>query len=276
MTSRYVITSNRRLTRPSSVFLLRRAFHISRSLSSSEASTDQVAGTRKDLLSEYPKDTIRLNAKTCPVKESKETKDEDDLSDRVRKLMRPVPHALTVITSFQPEKGPGDEPEPRGLLVSSFNTISLSPRPYVSFNIKLPSSTWDAIEASGHFTASGIDNSAIARAFTIGRADSGDKATKGGWARDWISKDGRLRDPRVAYWWMRCRCITKQSLLVGDHRIAVGEVLQAGEYWYGRTRQLERPLLYMDGAYCRLKRPGRFITQEEPGNHDYYTEHTEH
>ncbi len=276
MTSRYVITSNRRLTRPSSVFLLRRALNISRGLSSSEASTDQVAGTRKDLLIEPPRDTIRLNAKTCPVKESKETKDEDDLSDRVRKLMRPVPHALTVITSFQPGKDPEDEPEPRGLLVSSFNTISLSPRPYVSFNIKLPSSTWDAIKASGHFTASGIDNSAIARAFTIGQADNGDKATKGGWARDWMSKDGRLRDPKVAYWWMRCRCTTKQSLLVGDHLIAVGEVLQAGEYWYGRTRQLERPLLYMDGAYCRLKRPGRIITQEEPGNHDYYTEHTEH
>ena len=281
MTSRYVITSTRRLTRPSGVFLLRRAFHISRSLSSSEASPNQVAGTCKDLLNELPKDTIRINAKTCLVKESKDTKDEDnlkedDLSDRVRKLMRPVPHALTVITSFQPGKDPGDEPEPRGLLVSSFNTITLSPRPYVSFNIKLPSSTWDAIKASGHFTASGIDNSAIASAFTIGQADSGDKATKGGWGRDWISKDGRLRDPRVAYWWMQCRCTTKQSLLVGDHLIAVGEVLQAGEYWYGRTRQLKHPLLYMDGAYCRLKRPGRVMTQEEPGDYAYYTEHTEH
>ena len=270
MTSRYVITSTLRLTRPSSVFLLSRAFYISRSLSRSEASTNQVAGTCKDLLSEAPKNTIRVNANICPVKESKVTKDEDDLSEQVRKLMRPVPHALTVITSFQPGKDPEDEPEPRGLLVSSFNTITLSPRPYVSFNLKLPSSTWDAVKASGQFTASGIDNSATATAFAKGEADSGDRATKGGWMRDWITRDGRLRDYRTAYWWMRCRCTAKQSLLVGDHLVVVGEVLQVGEYEYGRTRILKHPLLYMDGAYFRLDRPGRVITQEEPGNLEDY------
>ena len=269
MTSRHVIISTLRLRRPSSVFLLSRAFHISRSLSSSEASTDQVAGTRKNLLSEAPKDTVRLDAKICPVKESRDTKDEDDLSKRVREYMRSVPHALTVITSFQPGKDPGDAPEPRGLLVSSFNTVTLSPRPYVSFNIKLPSSTWDAIKASGHFTASGIDDSATATAFTKGQADSGDIATKGGWARDWISKDGRLRDDSVAYWWMQCRCTANQSLLVGDHLIAVGEVLQVGEYRNGRDRLLERPLLYANGAYCRLKRSGQAIRQKEPGIEDH-------
>ena len=184
--------------------------------------------------------------------QSKDKRDEDTLSERVRQLMRPVPHALTVITSFQPGKDSEDEPEPRGLLVSSFNTVTLSPRPYVTFNIKLPSSTWDAIKASGHFTASGIDDPATATAFTIGQTKSGDRATEGGWAKDWISKDGRLRDHRVAYWWMQCRCTTTQSLLVEDHLIAVGEVLEAGEYWNGRTRILGSPLLYANGRYCRL------------------------
>ena len=180
--------------------------------------------------------------------------------------MRPVPHALTVITSFQPGKSPEDEPEPRGLLVSSFNTITLSPRPYVSFNIKTPSSTWDAIKASGHFTASGIDNSTTAAAFAKGEADSGDRATKGGWMRDWITQDGKLRDHWTVYWWMRCRCTVKKCHRVGDHLIVVGEVLQAGEYEYGRTRMLKHPLLYMNGCYLRLKRPEGIITQEEPGN----------
>ena len=183
--------------------------------------------------------------------------------------MRPVPHALTVITSFQPGKDPKNEPEPRGLLVSSFNTVTLSPRPYVTFNIKLPSSTWDAIKASGHFTASGIDNSATATAFTIGQANSGDRAIKGGWARDWINKDGRLRDHKVAYWWMQCRCTTTQSLLVEDHLIAVGEVLEAGEYLNGRTRILENPLLYANGGYCRLRRAGQATTQKESGEENY-------
>ena len=272
MTSRYVITSTLRLTRPSSTFPLSRAFHKSRSLSSSEVTTNQVARTRKNLLIEAPIYTIKFNAKLCPVEESKDTKDDDDLSERVRRLMRPVPHALTVITSFQPGENPEDEPEPRGLLVSSFNTVTLFPRPYVSFNIKLPSSTWDAIEASGHFTASGIDHPATASAFTIGQASNEGKATSGGWTRDWVSKDGKLRDHRVAYWWMQCRWTTKQSLLVEDHLIAVGEVLQAGAYWNGMARILESPLLYANGGYCRLERPGRAITQKEPVKEDYHSE----
>lgn len=195
------------------------------------------------------------------MRESKDTKDEDDLSDRVRRLMRPVPHALTVITSYQPGKDPADEPEPRGLLVSSFNTVTLFPRPYVTFNIKLPSSTWDAIKASGHFTASGIDSPKTATAFTLGQADSGDRAIKRGWAKDWINKDGRLRDHRVAYWWMQCQCSETQSLLVEDHLIAVGEVLEAGEYWGGGSRNMESPLLYANGGYCRLREPGQAVTR---------------
>ena len=63
MTSRYVINSTRRLQCPSSVFLLRRAVHIRRSLSNSKASTEEIPDTGKDLLSEASKDTIRLNAK---------------------------------------------------------------------------------------------------------------------------------------------------------------------------------------------------------------------
>ena len=183
--------------------------------------------------------------------------------------MRPVPHALTVITSFQPGKDPKDEPEPRGLLVSSFNTVTLSPRPYVTFNIKLPSSTWDAIKASGHFTASGIDDTATATAFTIGQANRGDRASKGGWAKKWINEHGRLRPHMVAYWWMKCRCTTAQSLLVEDHIIAVGEVLDAGEYLNGRQRILENPLLYANGGYCRLWRPGEATRQKEPGEENY-------
>ena len=203
------------------------------------------------------------------MRKPKNTKDEDDLSDRVRRLMRPVPHALTVITSFQPGKDPKDEPEPRGLLVSSFNTVTLSPRPYVTFNIKLPSSTWDAIKASGHFTASGIDNAATAVAFTIGQANSEDRASKGGWERKSISKDGRLLD-RVGYWWMQCRCTATQSLLVEDHIIAVGEVLEAGEYSNGRTRILDSPLLYANGGYCRLRRLGEAVTKIQTGGENYH------
>lgn len=88
--------------------------------------------------------------------------------------MRLVPHPLTIIlatplpSSSSSTPGPPPQPnEPTGLLVSSFNTVTLTPDPYVSFNIKLPSATHAAILASGTFTASGINKSWLARKFLL-------------------------------------------------------------------------------------------------------------
>lgn len=84
--------------------------------------------------------------------------------------------------------------------------------------------------------------------------------------RDWITKDGTLREDWKAYWWMRCRCAIEESRPVGDHLIVVGEVLQAGEYENGRNRMIRYPLLYMNGRYDRFKRLERVVPQDEPGS----------
>jgi flavin reductase (DIM6/NTAB) family NADH-FMN oxidoreductase RutF len=58
----------------------------------------------------------------------------------------------------------------RGVTVSSFNTVTLDPRPIVSFNLKVPSRSWDAIQQSQklriHLLEASERGAAIAQVFT--------------------------------------------------------------------------------------------------------------
>ena len=98
------------------------------------------------------------------------------LSDRVRRLMRRVPHPVAIVTSTDTSLAPNGGPEGwRGATVSSFNTVTLSaPSPIVSFNIKQLSSTYDAIRHSGKFRVHLLNTSdeavEIATKFTKGNA----------------------------------------------------------------------------------------------------------
>ena len=81
------------------------------------------------------------------------------LVEHVRSAMREFPQPLVVV-SAQP-----DDPSspPHGMLVSSFRTVLLQPRPYISFVVRLPSRTHAAIlAASGRFQVSAITDEATA------------------------------------------------------------------------------------------------------------------
>ncbi|KAN0068806.1 oxidoreductase [Elaphomyces granulatus] len=71
------------------------------------------------------------------------------LADQVRVLMRRVPHPVAIITSSD-STTTGDRAF-RGMTVSSFNTVTLYPEPVVSFNVKTPSETLNALQSSGRF-----------------------------------------------------------------------------------------------------------------------------
>ncbi|MCJ1251221.1 hypothetical protein MMC30_008452 [Trapelia coarctata] len=81
------------------------------------------------------------------------------LSEQVRRAMRTFPHALAVVTSKAPSG------LTRGLVVSSFSTVAMYPRPYVTFNIKTPSATYDAIARTKKFTITAIWSAETAKAF---------------------------------------------------------------------------------------------------------------
>jgi flavin reductase (DIM6/NTAB) family NADH-FMN oxidoreductase RutF len=108
-------------------------------------------------------------------------KHEPDLSTSLRQLMRTTTHSVVVLTTLAPPSDPStvDGPTPprssryRGMTLSSFTTLTLTPSPIITFNIRAPSRTLDALKHSRHFlihvlaaTQSGVN---VAEAFTKGK-----------------------------------------------------------------------------------------------------------
>lgn len=95
---------------------------------------------------------------------------ETNVQTQVRKLMRKVPHPVAIITSTDPNSAQNSAF--RGMTVSSFNTVTLSPKPVVSFNVKTPSETYNAIVSSSRFLVHLLSPNAVtaklAREFSKG------------------------------------------------------------------------------------------------------------
>jgi flavin reductase (DIM6/NTAB) family NADH-FMN oxidoreductase RutF len=85
--------------------------------------------------------------------------------------MRRVPYPVAIITATDPS-GPTDSTSFRGMTVSSFSTVTLTPDPVISFNVRRPSETLNALLASGrflvHLLAPGPDTATLARDFSKG------------------------------------------------------------------------------------------------------------
>jgi flavin reductase (DIM6/NTAB) family NADH-FMN oxidoreductase RutF len=64
--------------------------------------------------------------------------------------MRRVPYPVAIITATDPS-GPDDITSFRGMTVSSFSTVTLTPQPVISFNVRRPSETLNALLASRRF-----------------------------------------------------------------------------------------------------------------------------
>lgn len=79
------------------------------------------------------------------------------LPDQIRLLMRRVPYPVAIITATDPHTHNHDHKDTqiehsyRGMTVSSFSTVTLHPEPVVSFNVKRPSETLNALLSSGRF-----------------------------------------------------------------------------------------------------------------------------
>lgn len=106
------------------------------------------------------------------------------LSKSVRAIMRAQTHGVVILTTAH--RGPTAQPREsqiqnfRGMTISSFTTVSLSPSPIVSFNIHAKSSTLAALRESKefliHFLADTEAAAALAREFS-----------KGGGGRHWFN-----------------------------------------------------------------------------------------
>lgn len=165
-------------------------------------------------------------------------------------MMRLVPHPLTIILARETES-----PLPSGLVVSSFNTITLDPTPYVSFNLKLPSSTYTKIQKSGIFGASAFSNPDIAKDFLL---DKESAAYRTALRKNVPEGETRLRTGKGGIWWMGCQFMEKESVQVGDHLVVIAKVLNAEYYdeFYGPMENVRgSPLIYLEGRYRTAGEP---------------------
>ncbi|KAJ5172074.1 FMN-binding split barrel-like protein [Penicillium capsulatum] len=111
------------------------------------------------------------NYKKSGSSPSTHTSSASSISEHVRLLMRQVPYPVAIITATDPS-GPSDTTSFRGMTVSSFNTVTLTPHPVISFNVRRPSETLNALLASGrflvHLLAPGPITATLARDFSKG------------------------------------------------------------------------------------------------------------
>lgn len=164
--------------------------------------------------------------------------------------MRRVPYPVAIITATDPT-APPDGASFRGMTVSSFNTVTLTPEPVISFNVRRPSETLNALLASGrflvHVLAPSPATATLARDFSKGNTTlasmlsghgefefSALKAARSSSGEDerplpllrrrGLGSDNRLDFPFV----FECQ-LHPEKIDVQDHSIVLGTVLRAIE-----------------------------------------------
>ena len=131
-----------------------------------------------------------------------------------------------------------------GMLVSSFNTVTLFPDPIVTFNIKLPSSTYSAIEAIGHFSVLAPESVEHAKTYSRGISTSSNTGAQG--ENDHGSDSVRGVAPTSTFE-LKCRWLREKSIEIGDHIIMIGQVLSVHDSNTNETKR--RVLIYSNGQY---------------------------
>lgn len=186
------------------------------------------------------------------------------LSDEIRTLMRTHPHSLAAVVAPSDLNDPivtrpkdRTVPNPNqqsALLVSSLNTVTLHPTPYISFNIKTPGSqTYKNIRKFGKFAVSGLDDPVTAHAFVEKFEDRESNKGRESWRR-FLGSGGKVKQGYGGRWWLLCTYEAKLSSRVGDHAIVVGKVLDAGSDRGTQEREQveETGMVYLDGQYRRI------------------------
>ncbi|KAB5550926.1 flavin reductase like domain-containing protein [Coniochaeta sp. 2T2.1] len=203
------------------------------------------------------------------------------MGEQLRHMMRLLPHSVLVCTSFSPSQNN----QPRGMTVSSFTSLSLSPA-LVTFHVATPSRTLDAIRASGvlnfHVLSGDGKGAGVAAHFTAGnnaRVFSGEglrgaglraRVGEAGPGGDKHAAEGQQQAPVLegegVMYVLRCRLFKEAQdgvVMVRDHAIVVAEVVDIIET-SGRTEQGHESfgLVYADRHYRGL---GETFVRSEGG-----------
>lgn len=186
-----------------------------------------------------PETTPKTTPDSTPAPTSVRPK-ETVLARAIRINMRAIPHPVALISCNAPTG-------PAGMLVSSFNTITLNPDPYISFNVKLPSRTYSALSSHGTFNVHALNITGIwlGHAFLQWKVKKGDK-----WPG--LGKKETLVDHVGVKFTLMCEWVREKSVEVGDHVVVVGRVRNVVA---GRgAREWGAGMIYSEGQF---RRPGK-------------------
>lgn len=168
----------------------------------------------------------------------------DDLRTHLRQLTYPV----AIVTAREPgdHRNQNRHTHYRGVTVSSFTAVALHPVPIISFNLKVPSRTWDAIAASEriavHLLSASPTGAAIAHTFTkpyeqahepflaLSNVGAGCRPSRGKQPPQIFADEG----VKVI---LDAVLLKEKTVSVGDHLVLFAEVrrcLRGGAVWEGR------------------------------------------
>ena len=184
--------------------------------------------------------------------------DAQKLQNEVRTLMRQVPSSVAVLTVASYD-GELNSYVPMGVAVSSLTTVTLDP-PTLSFNLKQPSKTLEAIRAASglfrvHFPAASRGGAKMVELFTRGNHAAAyrlrTKEEKIYIPVPHATWDNRATASRAPQMWSDAtraavECTLTHELPVADHVIIVARVDSIKS-----KLQHEPTILYHDGAYMR-------------------------
>ncbi|KAL9078104.1 MAG: hypothetical protein Q9157_002987 [Trypethelium eluteriae] len=190
------------------------------------------------------------------------------VSDQMRQMMRLMAHPVIMITATKKGIQPSEVPvitgfetiDPRffcAMTVSSMTTVSLSPDPIVSFNIKTPSRTLDAIMFHETFNitllSSNTYGARIADAFARGDAENGFRQVQGVGAKISFQPRSFPRAPTVTSRGVlahcSCRVLPSKCVEVEDHVIIVAKVRRIKLL---PEAKFEHGLSYANGLFRQL------------------------
>lgn len=121
----------------------------------------------------------------------------------------------------------------RGMTVSSFTTVTMTPFPVVCFNVKEPSRTLAAVVGSGRFYAHIIaDNdagAALADLFTKAYEDPAEpflRSSDVGSTKLMTSRSGPIFTGKAVVGGLHCKVMHDKSVVVGDHKVIFAEVTE--------------------------------------------------
>lgn len=132
-----------------------------------------------------------------------------------RRVLGHFPTGVTVVTGM-------DGTEPAGLTIGSFTSVSLDP-PLVGFLPGRNSTTWSAIESSGHFCVNVLGSQQGDTCWTFAKS-SGDASRFDGLSWHTEATGAPVIDGSLA--WIDCSI--EQVIEMGDHWFVLGAVVALG------------------------------------------------